>query len=223
MSRVPNGSPAVGLVFDLDNTLIASHIDFAGMRRCVIDTLEQAKVPISAEQMRWTIGRLAELAKGPGLPGDLVTRIWQIVDDFEVAGMEGATLEPGASIALSTLYQRGYAMAVLTNNARASALRALKDHNLQHYFQVVLCRDDVQRLKPAPDGLQAAARLLGNPKHLIMIGDSWLDAAAAAATGAQFVAVGRFRQVAEPLPVWKQISTLHELPELDLPAPKGVS
>jgi HAD superfamily hydrolase (TIGR01549 family) len=117
------------------------------------------------------------------MPAGLHDRIWQEIDRFEVAGMADAQPEAGATEALAMLAQRGHPLAVLTNNARSSALPALAAYDMRKYFRAVLCRDDVPRLKPYPDGLQVAATLLGRPRRLIMVGDSWLDGAAAAAAG----------------------------------------
>ncbi len=216
LARTP---AAVGIVFDLDNTLIASHIDFARMRQDVVSVLQQAGAVISSEALAWPVGRLAELAKEPGLPAGLFGQVWEVIDDYELAGMTGAIPEDGARETLEELSRQGHALAVLTNNSRDSARRALDEHDLQGFFRAILCRGDVPRLKPAPDGLQVAAALLGHPARLVMVGDSWLDGAAAAAAGALFVAVGRFRQRETPVPVWRQVADLPELAVMDWHAP----
>lgn len=208
-----------GIVFDLDNTLIASRIDFAGMRQAVADMFEQAGVSLTAEQKAWTVGRQADLALRAAMPAGLHERIWQEIDKFEVAGMADAQPEAGAAEAVATLARRGHPLAVLTNNARSSALPALAAHDMRKYFRAVLCRDDVPRLKPYPDGLRAAATALGQPRRLFMVGDSWLDGAAAAAAGALFIAVGRFKQRPDPVPVWRHIQSLYDLMNLDLLKP----
>jgi phosphoglycolate phosphatase len=205
--------PSVGLIFDLDNTLVASRIDFAGMRTVVLEMLKEAGLTISEEQRRWPVGRLAEMAREPGGPEDedLFKRIWQIIDRYEVEGMKRATLEEGAHQVTRALRRQGYPLAIVTNNSRASALAALRDFDLMDPFEVVLAREDVPRLKPAPDGLLAAKQHLGMPRRVVMIGDAWLDGVAAHAAGALFVAVGSFRQGSTPCPVWAQITKLSEL------------
>lgn len=209
--------PSVGLIFDLDNTLVASRIDFAGMRSTVMEMLKEAGVAISGEQRRWPVGRLAEMAREPGGPEDegLYARIWELIDRYEIDGMKRATLEEGAREVTQALAGRGYPLAIVTNNSRASALAALEDFNLIDPFEVILARDDVPRLKPAPDGLLAAKQRFGTPERIIMIGDAWLDGVAAHAAGALFVAVGSFRQGPTPCPVWVHIAKLSELLRLN--------
>jgi len=208
---------AVAVVFDLDNTLVASHIDFKGMREEVIGCLRAHGVLLTAEQTAWPVGRLADLPAGmAGVPADLSARLWEVIDAYETEGMIGAALEPGALEAVGELHRRGHPLAVLTNNARTSAMKALTSWDLLPYFTLVLCRGDVAHLKPAPDGLLAVRQALGQPQRLFMVGDSWLDGAAATAAGAYFIAVGPNFRPRDGIAVRHHIATLHELPVLDL-------
>ncbi|MGI6082780.1 MAG: HAD family hydrolase [Limnochordia bacterium] len=209
--------PSVGLIFDLDNTLVASRIDFTAMRAAVFDVLREAGVSVTDEQRRWPVGRLAELARraGDDEANDSYARIWQLIEHYEVEGMKKATLEDGARQVTETLAAQGYPLAIVTNNSRASALAILQAFDLTDPFRVILAREDVPRLKPAPDGLLLARQHLGSPERAFMIGDAWLDGVAAQAAEARFVAVGAFRQGPTPCPVWAQIDELPELLELD--------
>ena len=84
--------------------------------------------------------------------------------------------------------------------------------------EVIVARDDVRALKPAGDGVTEAARRLGQVERLYVIGDSWIDGAAAAASGARFIA---YRRPIEELrdrrvEPWRTIAHLGELLDLDL-------
>ena len=129
--------------------------------------------------------------------------------------MKKATLEEGARRVTETLAAQGYPLAIVTNNSRASALAILQAFDLTDPFRVILAREDVPRLKPAPDGLLMAMQHLGKPERSFMIGDAWLDGVAAQAAEARFVAVGDFRQGPMPCPVWAHIDRLPELLDLD--------
>jgi phosphoglycolate phosphatase len=186
------------------------------MRQSVLDILTRAGLCLDEVQLRWSVGRLAELANQPHLPVDLSRHVWQQVEEYEVAGMQAAVPETGAVEVLTTLQEKGYPLAVLTNNSRTSALDALDRNQLTQYFQAVLARDDVPQLKPAPDGVLKAKLAIGNPDRLIVIGDSWIDGVAARRAGARFIAVGTWREGPEPCPIWARAQTLHDLLHMDL-------
>ncbi|MDY0164475.1 HAD family hydrolase [Desulfobotulus sp.] len=80
--------------------------------------------------------------------------------------------------------------AVATN--RSNTLRPLLDHfDLTTYFDLLVTSLDVPRPKPWPDMLEAIVRRFGvRPENLLYIGDSPLDAQAAAAAGCVFVGYG---------------------------------
>src|SRR5512133_4024706 len=105
------------VVFDLDNTLVHSRIDFIGIRRAVI-------------------GRLLEVGAIDGQPADprsraipewldlatafdpaLAAELWTLVDQFERDGMLHGTVEADARATLDELAAAGQRLAVLTNNS----------------------------------------------------------------------------------------------------------
>ena len=140
---------------------------------------------------RRSIGQIIELGeqhdatRGTGLG----RQMWRIVEAFERAGMRLATVEPDAGPTLAELRRRHVGLAVLTNNARTSALEALRKFGLRPYFDAVLGREDVPAMKPSPSGLAAARQRLGPASgRLTMVGDSYLDGLAARDAGCPFVA-----------------------------------
>src|SRR5262249_25619618 len=117
------------LIFDLDNTLVHSRIDFRGMRRDLIAMLQAAGATVATEEalVRFPIPELILIgeAHDQRLGGALVPTLWQTVLEYETAGMAVATIEEGAAQVLEGLRAQGFAMAVLTNNARPATLEAL--------------------------------------------------------------------------------------------------
>lgn len=97
------------------------------------------------------------------------------------------TPEPQLHEVIATLAER-YPLAVATN--RGTSMSAILSHfDLDRYFTVVITSRDVARPKPFPDMLHLAANRLGiAEKELLFVGDSELDAAAAAAAGMPFIA-----------------------------------
>ena len=108
-------------------------------------------------------------------------------------------------------------MAVLTNNSVGSANAALERFDLREPLDLVLARDVVPALKPSGAGVAQAHAELGSGR-LFMVGDSWIDGAAAqrAAVGASFIA---FRANLPDLAVrgietWSSVTSLAEIPAL---------
>mgnify|MGYP003694753625 CR=1 FL=1 len=51
-----------------------------------------------------------------------------------------------------------------------------------------MTRDDVRALKPDPDGLRVIRARWPDAEHVVVVGDSWVDGAAAQAGGVPFIA-----------------------------------
>ena len=102
--------------------------------------------------------------------------------------MEQATLEPFAVEAVMALKQLGFATAVWTNNDRVVANYVLARFALLPHLDLIVTRDDVVRLKPDPDGLRAVRARWPLASRIVVVGDSWVDGAAAHAGGVPFIA-----------------------------------
>jgi phosphoglycolate phosphatase len=197
------------LVFDLDNTLVHSRIDFQGIRTEIIRALHGAGASDAAEAelRRLAIPELILLAEAHDERASaaveslsrhattdlrprtsLAAGCWEIVLRHEHMGMQEASVEPDADATLLELRRRGYALAVLTNNARPACEAVLRRFELRDHFEVIITRDDVEHLKPQPDGVVLAReRAGGMAERVVVIGDSWIDGLAAHRGGAAFV------------------------------------
>ena len=204
-------------IFDLDNTLIHSRINFAAIRSAIVTRLLEAgaidQAPVDP-RLR-AIPEWLELAAefDPAVAAEL----WQIVEQYERDGMVHGTVEADARPTLERLQAAGQRLAVLTNNSVSSAEAALERFDLRAPFELVLARERVSALKPAGAGVAQAHGVLGGGPTF-MIGDSWIDGLAAerAAVGARFVAFrGNLGDLAaRGIPTWATVDTLSELPGL---------
>ncbi len=179
-----------GIIFDMDNTLVSSEIDFMGMKLAVYNYLRSKDVlapSIKLEEQ--TVATLIQQAKSSfRLDGDLLQEMWEIIKAFEQKGMEGAVLEPGVREVLSELYT-SYPLNVLTNNSQPVACQLLKERRIYKYFDHIVGRESMETLKPSPVGIEYLLhkyRQLG-PEDWILIGDSWIDAQAAERAGVNFL------------------------------------
>jgi phosphoglycolate phosphatase len=218
----------VALVFDMDNTVLGSHIDFAAIRRALGAMLREAGATGESDEAlrRHAIGEMVacgaahDAAHGTAV----VPRMWAIITAHEAEGLRDAAALDGAPDVLAALRSRGYRVAILTNNSRAGADAALEAAGLAHAAETVVTRDDVASMKPAPDGVQEALRRLtgadGRRPAGYVIGDSWIDGAAAAGAGARFIACRRSADDLRSHGVrpWRVVRHLSELLEIDFAA-----
>ncbi|WP_405659938.1 HAD family hydrolase [Streptomyces sp. NBC_01166] len=98
-------------------------------------------------------------------------------------------LYPGVREVFDALRTQGRVCAVFTGASTRAALMLLKSAGLE--VDLVIGGDQVQRSKPAPDGILLAADKLGtDATQLAYVGDSPLDLRAARAAGGHSAAAG---------------------------------
>ena len=179
------------IVFDFDNTLVHSRIDFVGIRRELFELLHAAGHPDAAVDgpadrlTRLSIGEIIDVgtAHDPAFHDEA----WRIVLEYETAGMVAATVEPDARSTLHGLRDLGFQLVVMTNNARPATLAALDLFDLRAAFDLVLTRDEVP-MKPDPAGiLRAKTTFEAVAARTVMVGDSWLDGTAAGRAAVPFI------------------------------------
>lgn len=208
------------LVFDFDNTLVHSKIDFVGIRRELLEMLTRSGHPDAAGDglvdrlARLSIGEIIEV--GAAHDPTFHDEAWRIVLEYETAGMVAATVEPDAASTLYGLRELGFRLAVMTNNARPATLAALDLFALRAAFDLVLTRDEVP-MKPDPAGIvKAMATFDAVPARTVMIGDSWLDGRAAHQASVPFIGFrprpGIFDE--RGVAYWAIVEQLGELPPL---------
>lgn len=172
--------------FDLDHTLVRSPLDLARLKREIRDLVDAEGVPLPDIAGSWTIGQLIEAAQTHR--SALAPACWAICEDHEERALAEAQAEPGAEEALVALRAAGYPLAVWTNNARSVAERALARCGFGAFFSRIVSRDEAA-LKPDPAGLRLLEATFPE-RRIWVIGDSWVDGAAAHAGGAAFIAYG---------------------------------
>ncbi|HQV69521.1 MAG TPA: HAD family phosphatase [Thermoflexales bacterium] len=89
-------------------------------------------------------------------------------------------VKEGALDLLSALDARGIPRAIATSTYRDLALHKLQIAGLIHFFNAVVCGDEVKRGKPAPDIFLAAASKLGQPPEVCLVLEDAVPGARAA-------------------------------------------
>jgi phosphoglycolate phosphatase-like HAD superfamily hydrolase len=82
--------------------------------------------------------------------------------------------------ALRELKKSGFKIGLVSNSGRKGIKLALEKFDIHWVFDVVITRDDVQRIKPSGDCIKKALSVLGcDPGEAAYVGDSWVDVMAA--------------------------------------------
>jgi HAD superfamily hydrolase (TIGR01509 family) len=109
---------------------------------------------------------------------------------YYISLCEREPLRPGVPELLAAAKKAGLKLAVASSSSRDWVERWLERHALRHYFSCVRTRDDVERVKPAPDLFLSAAECLNvAPADCVVFEDSPNGMRAAASSGMRCVAV----------------------------------
>jgi HAD superfamily hydrolase (TIGR01509 family) len=108
------------------------------------------------------VGEILRQALAADLPFEEIARRKRQYVDREIAE-HGIPVKPGLHELLDWVDQAGLKKATATSTFREVALQKLRLVGLQDRFDAIVCGDDIQRGKPAPDIFLAAARKLAIP------------------------------------------------------------
>ena len=181
-----------GIIFDMDNTLLQSHIDFPAMKQAIAEFLmKEGALSREFSIVSHTTSTILAHVKEEGAPGEVLAAALQIAEGYELIGMEGAGLEPGAKELLDKLHGI-YTLAVVTNNSYAAAVRALETTGIKERFDLIVGRDQMEAMKPSPSGNRVVLNHFSEmeAKAWISVGDSWIDGQAAREAGIPFISYG---------------------------------
>ena len=178
--------PLRTVLFDLDGTLVETHIDFPAMTRAMETLARENTVPNAVTDGKDILG-LVEAASGDlssrGKDGAALRRTaFAQLEAMEVAGCFSPILLPGTREMMTTLMARGVKIGVVTRNCRAVSVGLLARYTLPYHL--LLTRDDVSLTKPNPAHLWDALRLLGEKaENAAMVGDHFMDIEAGVKAG----------------------------------------
>lgn len=185
--------PPEALVFDFDGTLATLTIDFAAMKRDLLalarEVLPGARPAGTVPALEWMQELLAPLAASePAAARALERRMHQRIVDIELEAAGRGGLMSFARPLLTRLRREGIRCAVITRNCSPAVRTVCPD--VAELVDVVLARDDVDRVKPDPDHLlQALERLGVAPQRSVMVGDHVLDVQTARRAGTKSAGV----------------------------------
>jgi phosphoglycolate phosphatase len=212
------------VIFDLDDTLIRSNVDFMEMRSRMIDFLKRyLPFPVDLNTNKSTheitecaVRLLKEHGKSEMIPR-VIGELNSIMTDVELKHVSKARLIDGVIQSLNRLRRAGIRIGVLTRSCRKYTDQTLKATGLSTFVDEVATRDDSNTPKPDPSQVHTLLkRMHVGPDQVVMVGDHPIDALCAKNAGVSFVGVltGRLRSEQPKQFAEKVLPSVKELPDL---------
>ena len=212
------------VIFDLDDTLLTSQIDFSEMKIKMIEYLERRlplpvelnKNRLTYEIIQYAVESLNELGLCDCIP-KVVRELDGIMSETEMKYVFNAQLIDGATQTLGRIKSVGMRIGILTRSCRKYADEVLKTTGLSTFVDVVAARDDCENPKPDPSQVYWLMDKMGvESDQVLMIGDHPTDLVCARNAGIAFVGVltsawssGQLNQLGPTV-----VSSVKELPRL---------
>lgn len=196
MHKLPSEIRAV--VFDLDDTLVLSTVDYGKFKRLVIDKIVSHGEPrtmydpnetvvsiVSRYERRMHEARLTDKERKQRL-----AELDRIMDEVELERVAETKAIRGAIDLLELLRNRGIKIGILTRGCQDYASAALSEAGLMQMIDALECRNSETKAKPSPESYLRLTEQLGVRKEeTFFVGDHPIDAKCAANAGVPFVAV----------------------------------
>ncbi|MFW6438060.1 MAG: HAD family hydrolase [Armatimonadota bacterium] len=164
-------------IFDFDGTLAETDIDFALMRQRVLDVAERWGLVDHLDERRYIleiVDDALEMLSSENERERFREETAKAMRDVELVFTSVASPFPGVPRTLERLRECGHRVGIITRNCRAGVQSVFDRHPLHH--EVLLTRDDVERVKPHPDHLHEALEALEvAPDQALMVGDHITD------------------------------------------------
>jgi phosphoglycolate phosphatase len=190
--------PLLGIVFDLDGTLVVSHHDFGRMRAEVVRLAERYGVPPGHLSVQDPIHRIVEATReelrSANAPDGVLFRFeaeyHKRVDAIEMEALPRTVPRAGAAELLKALSARGFRLGLLTRSSERFARGALLRTGLDPYFPYLRSRSAPGPAKPSPEALLLLLKEMGIPlDRALFVGDHLIDAECATRARVRFYAV----------------------------------
>jgi phosphoglycolate phosphatase len=188
-------TPAL-VVFDLDGTLLDTHVDLVDSLNHTIAALDLA--PVTYDDLTHLVGHGARVMieracklRGHTLAPEALPPLMERFIAHYSEMMPGATRPyPGLIAALDTLKAKGYRLAVCTNKLEGLAQTLLRQLDLTDYFETITGGDTFTVRKPdAHHLIGTIERAGGDISRSVMVGDSVNDISVAKNAGVPSIAV----------------------------------
>jgi HAD superfamily hydrolase (TIGR01509 family) len=172
------------VIFDLDGTITNFNLDYRTARGEVRSYLLRVGVPasvLSAKESIFEMLKKTEIfVRNSGKSAEAMEAIRNealgIAEKYELEAAMSTGLLPGVVETLKELKRMGLKLGLFTLNSGKSLSYILQRFKLGDFFGVTVPRDRVNFVKPNPEHLEMALKVLGvSPEETVVAGDSGVD------------------------------------------------
>jgi HAD superfamily hydrolase (TIGR01509 family) len=172
-------------LFDMDGTLVKFKLDFEYLKRVTRKILEENRIQLEIKgSLIETLKELRSEFSEEEAYSEFVKKIENIVIQHEIEASEKAEAFPHSIDLLKSLKSKGKNIGIVTRNNKAASINTLKVTGLIEYMDVIVTREDVEKVKPDPEHVEVAMKYLGKKaKDTVVIGDHRYDVLAGKRAG----------------------------------------
>jgi len=171
------------VIFDLDGTLVEFNLDYKAMQGEVREYLTDIGVPTSLLSTKETIFEILKKAEiflqnsqSSYSLHKMRTEVLTIIDKYELEAARNTFLLPGVRETLRNLKRLNIRIGLFTLSGDKSVNFLFKRFKLENFFSVIVPRNKVNYVKPNPEHLKTALKILNvTPAETIVIGDGITD------------------------------------------------
>ncbi len=171
------------VIFDLDGTLVKFALDFIRARKEAIEEIKGRGIKVddlSESLSLYSMLKIIKKRADKRILSDLKNSLWDILEKMELKAAKETDIQPHALQALTRIKNLGLKMAIVTNNGRKATSIVTRKFGLKDFFDVIVTREDSEKLKPDGGSIKRAIEILGiNLKEAIYVGDGVIDILAA--------------------------------------------
>jgi len=198
------------IIFDLDDTLVNSKLDYSGIRKKIAKLYSEPPSP--SEVQKTPILRLLE--KLTFIHPDRADQGKKILSEEEKKAAIEAEVITGAEEVPKLLKKYDILAVIYTNNSQESVSHYLNQDRFAFLKDIpIYTREQFENVKPHPEGILKILELYQQqnitPDNSVYIGDSYLDALAAHNAKIKFIWFKSRDQYENPIPTIPYATLTH--------------
>jgi len=172
------------VIFDLDGTLVSFNLDYRAVRGEVREYLLRVGIPASVlsvnesifEMLKKTEIFVRNSGKSAEVMQEIRNEVLAIAEKYELEAARDTSLLPGAGETLTALKRMGLKIGLFTLSGDKAVNHILQRFKLGEFFGVTVPRNKVDYVKPNPEHLEMALKVLGvAPEETVVVGDGNVD------------------------------------------------
>lgn len=162
------------VIFDLDGTLLNTDLVIRKSFDHVFHQYKEGYI-LSEEEHLSFLGPTLVSSFQRYFPEDMIDELVECYRDYNMSHHKDyVTIYPTVKDTLKTLKNKGYPLAVVTTKKKDAALLGLDLFELTDCFDVIIGVDNVEKVKPDPEGILTVMKQTNCMKG-VMIGDNVSD------------------------------------------------